>query len=188
MSEGDSWEVVDASASSSGAAPPATSAGSAAGELSITINIRLRQQAGKEKEVAVTCPSVAGATSGPAASTPAPPPAPADGPCHPPHHVKLYRPVQGPPAAATEPPTTEQQPEVMYVVTRNPGNPLATGLWQGSKAKTWKTVLLTLQGRKLFGSGAKLRKVKSVEEAWELWAMEHAGGVERSLPVRTVPP
>ena len=56
-----------------------------------------------------------------------------------------------------------------YLVTSNPEHPALVGLWSGSSASTWRKVESTLRGGRLFGSGAKVKKVKSLEEAMQLW-------------------
>ena len=56
-----------------------------------------------------------------------------------------------------------------YVVAQNPLNEWTTGIWFGKGDKVWKKLEATLRDGKLAGSGARLRRVKTMEEAKLVW-------------------
>ena len=72
----------------------------------------------------------------------------------------------------------------MYLVTSNPTSPNMIGVWVGPKARTWATLSQTLQGRKLFGSGAGLKKVETLAQAWERWKVKFPES--NNMPIREV--
>jgi len=99
-----------------------------------------------------------GASSAAAARPPPAPPGPQAG------YLGLLRNVRGPLCPGhVEAPTH-------YVVSRNPHNPCLRGLWSGEKSATWAKVTGTLRGGKLFGSGAKVKRVANLTEAEVVWA------------------
>ena len=60
--------------------------------------------------------------------------------------------------------------EGYYLGPRNELHPSLRGLWCGSKAVTWRRMVSTLQGGRLAGSGAELKRVQNVEVEQALWA------------------
>ena len=145
--------------------PPAQDAGSS---TEMEVKIRIRHKAVEEevktekvKEKASVLASAEKVVEKAAPSRPAPnPPRAAAG------YLDLLRGVLGPlcPAVTTA--------EVYYLVLKNDHQPSLRGLWSGAKATTWAKVLTTLKGGQLFGSGARLRRVHSLEDAREMWAKE----------------
>ena len=107
--------------------------------------------------------------SAPAAAAPAAAAGPAAQPAgvlQPAHYLHSYNPGR------RCQPALLAVPKIMYLVTSNPSSPNMIGVWVGPKARTWSTICQTLQGRKLFGSGAQLKKVGTLEEAWEMWKVK----------------
>ena len=58
------------------------------------------------------------------------------------------------------------------LVTRNPAGALLEGLWSGPSGITWRRVEESFRGGRLWGSGAKVKKVSTLEEALALWRKE----------------
>lgn len=56
-----------------------------------------------------------------------------------------------------------------YIITKHPLNQV--GYLSGPGATTWKKLEKTLPGNRLAGSGARLRRVESREEAQRIWTM-----------------
>jgi hypothetical protein len=67
----------------------------------------------------------------------------------------------------------------LYLILVHPERPELVGLVAGEGARTWVRIEATLRGGRLAGSGARLRRVPSVEEAQRLWTQVHP---DRPLP------
>ena len=67
-----------------------------------------------------------------------------------------------------------QEAECHYVVAKNSHSPGLLVLWSGPKGPTWRKVEETLEGGRLAGSGAKLKKVANAQEARDYWNL-HMG-------------
>jgi hypothetical protein len=81
---------------------------------------------------------------------------------------RLLADVGGPSLALVEQPKH-------YVIWFNRNQVWLEGLWSGPKQKTWRKVEALLDGGRMWGSGAKLKKVENVKEAVELWALKRPG-------------
>ena len=66
-----------------------------------------------------------------------------------------------------------------YLVFSNPHDPKSVGFWKGENPSTWKRIEATLKNQSLAGSGARLRRVDSKQQAEELW--------KKSFPSRPMP-
>ena len=60
-----------------------------------------------------------------------------------------------------------------YVVIANPADSSTLGFWSGPNPQTWRLLESKLKGKRLLGSGARLRRVQSLEEAKQIWATAH---------------
>ena len=67
----------------------------------------------------------------------------------------------------------------LYLIFVHPDRPELVGLVAGEGGRTWVRIEATLRGGRLAGSGARLRRVPSVEEAQRLWNQVHP---DRPLP------
>lgn len=66
-----------------------------------------------------------------------------------------------------------------YVIFSNPNRPEAVGFVEGAGVATWIKIEKTLRGGKLYGSGARLRRVQSRAEAEQQWV--------KAFPYRPMP-
>jgi len=58
-----------------------------------------------------------------------------------------------------------------YVIVEHPGG--LVGFAEGEGAATWRKIESSLPGRRLRGSGARLRRVSGWDEAVEIWQKAH---------------
>lgn len=70
-----------------------------------------------------------------------------------------------------------------YIVLSNPYRPSTEGCWYGPAAFTWRALEKQLRGERLAGSGARLRRVKDLQEARELWTLHRPN---EEMPVKEV--
>jgi hypothetical protein len=56
----------------------------------------------------------------------------------------------------------------LYVVTQHP-NEIKVGIWIGRGPDAWRRVERELPGQRLWGSGCQLKRVKSLDQAWNAW-------------------
>ena len=66
-----------------------------------------------------------------------------------------------------------------YVILSNPNRPEAVGFVEGAGVATWIKIEKTLREGKLYGSGARLRRVQSRAEAEQQWV--------KAFPYRPMP-
>lgn len=92
--------------------------------------------------------------------------------------------LQGPVQPAPAGPSASHiayHPDVRcYVVIANPADSSALGFWSGPNPQTWRLLESKLKGKRLLGSGARLRRVQSLEEAKQIWATAHPS---RTMPI-----
>ena len=67
-----------------------------------------------------------------------------------------------------------------YVVVSHPSDPSILGFWSGPNPQTWRLLESRLKGKKLQGSGARLRRVQDWEEAQMIWTAAHPS---RTMPI-----
>ncbi len=56
-----------------------------------------------------------------------------------------------------------------YIILQNPADPSIEGFVEGPNPETWRHIEGRLAGRKLRGSGARLRRVENRAEAEKVW-------------------
>ncbi len=56
-----------------------------------------------------------------------------------------------------------------YIILQNPADPSIEGFVEGPNPETWQRIESRLAGRKLRGSGARLRRVENKVEAEKVW-------------------
>ena len=92
--------------------------------------------------------------------------------------------LQGPVQPAPAGPSASHiayHPDVRcYVVIANPADSSTLGFWSGPNPQTWCLLESKLKGKRLLGSGARLRRVQSLEEAKQIWATAHPS---RTMPI-----
>lgn len=67
-----------------------------------------------------------------------------------------------------------------YVVIANPADSSTLGFWCGPNPQTWRLLESKLRGKRLLGSGARLRRVQNLEEAKRIWSAAHPS---RTMPI-----
>ena len=91
---------------------------------------------------------------------------------------------RGPAGAEREPePEEETIGERIYVIARNRFDPATEGIWTGGHPETWNAITARLKGGQLFGSGAALVRVETMEEARRAWT-----GQRQRLRLSAAPP
>ena len=56
-----------------------------------------------------------------------------------------------------------------YIILKNPADPSIEGFVEGPNPETWRRIESRLAGRRLYGSGARLRRVESKVDAEKVW-------------------